>query len=343
MPRAAGAGAKGRPGRRGVERMAEASAKIPVIEVLPPDISPYREGNTGIEYATTLDSGNPGPHVMINALTHGNELCGAHTLCFLFEQQVRPRRGKLTLSFANVEAFSNFDSSLPYASRYVDEDFNRLWSDEVLDGPGQSRELERARAMRPLVAQADYLLDLHSMHFPAPALLIAGLQERSLALARAMGYPAYVVLDEGHKAGKRMRDYNEFAHPAGDKSAMLVECGQHWERSSVEVARATTLFFLRHLDMLDPQFITDHLPSVAEGEQTVIEISDPVTIASEDFRFVEDYCGFEIIERAGSLIAHDGDREIRTPYDDCVLVMPTATDRAKAGQTAVRLGRIVAC
>ena len=323
--------------------MAGASAYKPVIEVLPPDISPYRQGNTGIEYATTLDGGNPGPHVMINALTHGNEFCGAHALCFLFEQRVRPLRGKLTLSFANVEAFSNFDSSLPYASRYVDEDFNRLWSDEVLDGPRRSRELERARAMRPLVAQADYLLDLHSMHFPAPALLIAGLQERSLALARAMGYPSYIVLDEGHEAGKRMRDYNEFGDPAGGKSAMLVECGQHWASSSVEVARAAALHFLRHLDVLDPRFIADHLPSVAGGKQTVIEISDRVTIASEEFRFVEDYRGFEIIERAGSLIAHDGGREIRTPYDDCVLVMPTATGRASAGQTAVRLGRIVPC
>ena len=47
----------------------------PALEVLPRDISAYREGNTGIDYVHRFDSGQPGPHVLINALTHGNELC----------------------------------------------------------------------------------------------------------------------------------------------------------------------------------------------------------------------------------------------------------------------------
>ncbi len=50
------------------------------IELIAPDISAYRAGNTGIDYVTTFDSGNAGPHVMISAVTHGNELCGAITL-----------------------------------------------------------------------------------------------------------------------------------------------------------------------------------------------------------------------------------------------------------------------
>ena len=46
------------------------------IELTAPDISPYRLGNVGIEFATTYNSGFAGPHVMISALVHGNELCG---------------------------------------------------------------------------------------------------------------------------------------------------------------------------------------------------------------------------------------------------------------------------
>ena len=42
------------------------------VEIAQPDISPYGKGNTGIEYATTIDSGEPGPHVMLTALAHGN-------------------------------------------------------------------------------------------------------------------------------------------------------------------------------------------------------------------------------------------------------------------------------
>jgi len=42
-----------------------------------PDIAAYRRGNTGVDYVHTFDSGVPGPHVLVNALTHGNEICGA--------------------------------------------------------------------------------------------------------------------------------------------------------------------------------------------------------------------------------------------------------------------------
>jgi hypothetical protein len=49
--------------------------------------------------------------------------------------------------------------------------------------------------------------------------------------------------------------------------------------------------------------------------------------------------GLGVIAEAGTLLAHDGDAEVRTPYDDSVLVMPTR--RPKKGETAVRIGRYV--
>ena len=120
----------------------------PALELLPIDIEAYRNGNTGIDYIHRFNSGQPGPNVLINALTHGNEVCGAHALAVLFENDIRPQRGSLTLSFANVAAYQSFDADNPGASRFVDEDFNRLWSDEILDGPRQSVELTRARESR---------------------------------------------------------------------------------------------------------------------------------------------------------------------------------------------------
>ena len=50
------------------------------IEVEFPDISRHEQSASGIAYVHTFDSGAPGPHVMINALTHGNEVCGAITV-----------------------------------------------------------------------------------------------------------------------------------------------------------------------------------------------------------------------------------------------------------------------
>ena len=211
------------------------------IELKPPDITAYRSGNTGIDFVTTFDSGKSGPHVLVNALTHGNELCGAIALDFLFRQGVRPVRGKLTLCFANVAAYQCFDASRPGASRFVDEDFNRVWSPQVLDGPRNSVELTRARALRPLYDTVDLLLDLHSMQHATPPLVLCGMTERGRRLAQAVRVPKWIVSDSGHASGRRLLDYAGFADADSAKTALLAECGQHWEQAAADPWRSRSL------------------------------------------------------------------------------------------------------
>ena len=114
------------------------------VDLSAPDISAYRNGNTGIDFVTTLNSGVPGPHVMINAVTHGNEICGAIALDHLYRHGIQPTRGTLTLAFVNHAAFHNFDPASPRFSRFVDQDINRVWAEDILDGPENSSELRRA-------------------------------------------------------------------------------------------------------------------------------------------------------------------------------------------------------
>jgi predicted deacylase len=308
------------------------------IELKPPDITAYRSGNTGIDFVTTFDSGKSGPHVLVNALTHGNELCGAIALDFLFRQGVRPVRGKLTLCFANVAAYQCFDANRPGASRFVDEDFNRVWSFQVLDGPRNSVELTRARALRPLYDTTDLLLDLHSMQHATPPLVLCGMTGRGRRLAQAVRVPKWIVSDSGHASGRRLLDYAGFADPGSTKTALLAECGQHWESDAASVAIEITLRFLLTVGVIDPEFAAPHLSS-EPPEQKVIEITDAVTMKGSNLVYEADYVGMEIIERQGTLIACDDSTEIRTPYDNCVLIMPSR--RLRRGQTAVRLGRIV--
>ena len=145
------------------------------IEVDFPSLDDYAGGNAGIPYAWTFDSGQPGPHTMINALTHGNEVCGAIAVKAMLDAGLRPRRGRLTLSFANVEAYRRFDPAAPDASRFVDQDLNRVWTPAILDDTSRdSCELRRARALRPLIDSVDQLLDLHSMHERCAPLTVCG-------------------------------------------------------------------------------------------------------------------------------------------------------------------------
>lgn len=309
------------------------------VELSPPDIARHKNGNVGIPWVHSFDSGRRGPHVMITAMVHGNELCGAIVLDELLRDGPRLMAGRLTLAFVNVAAYQRFDPAQPTASRFVDEDFNRLWSPSVLDGPRASIELVRARALRPLVGTVDLLLDIHSMQHRTPPLMMAGPWPKGRALARRVGAPALVVSDAGHAAGTRLRDYAQFGDPADPRAALLVECGQHWDVASAAVAREVTWRFLLASGIVEPVVARTALPPTLPPAQRFIEVTEAVTITADHFTFAGPFVGMETLGPAGTLIGHDGDRPVVTPYDDCVLIMPSR--RLRQGQTAVRLGRFV--
>ena len=311
------------------------------IELTPPDISSYEAGNTGTPYVTTFDSGKPGPHVLVQALTHGNELCGAIALDYLFREGVRPVAGRLTFAFANIEAFASWDTSNPNRSRYVDEDFNRVWSDETLKGTRNSTELRRARELLKFVDAADFVLDIHSMSEPCAPIMVCGATgqggEKSAAFARKMKVPQNLLIDTGHPAGLRMIERGPFGDPHAPQTALLIECGQHWERSSVDVAIDTTLRFLQTTGVVDAAFVEPRL-RIQPTAQTTINVTQAVVAKSLSFRFACTVTGLQVIAKAGEPIAYDGDEVIVAPYDHTVLVMPS-TAHLKVGTTMVRLGR----
>jgi predicted deacylase len=305
---------------------------------VPPHIAPWRRGNTGVDYVHVMDSGKPGPDVMVQALTHGNEFCGAIALEYLLREKPPLHQGRLTLAFANVAAYARFDPADPDRSRFIDEDYNRVWADEVLAGARDSAELRRARELRPFVDAADYLLDLHSMHEPCRPIMVCGKSEKSAAFARRVGVPADLLLDTGHPAGLRMIERGGFGDPASPRTAVLIECGQHWERSAAEVAVDTALRFLRTTGVVDGAWAAPRLRLQPPAAQRLVRVTEPVVAKTMNFRFARPWSGLEIVPRAGTLVAADGDVEWRTPYDDCVMVMPSMA-QLKPGTTMVRLGR----
>jgi len=300
------------------------------IEIDPPDIERYRHGNAGVDFVHVLDSGKPGPSVMIQALTHGNEFCGAIAVKKILDDKPAISEGKLTLAFANVAAFARFDRDDPDRARYIDEDYNRVWGDDVLLGTRDSAELRRARELRPFVDAADLLLDLHSMHEPCRPIMVCAKSEKSVALARRMGAPADLLLDTGHPAGLRMMERGAFSDLASPRTAVLIECGQHWAKSSVEVAIDTCFRFLSVTGLLERSF--------SFVNQKVIRVTEPVVAKTMSFRFASPWKGLEVVKKAGSLVATDDGKEWRTPYDDCIMVMPSVR-HLKTGTTMVRLGR----
>lgn len=304
----------------------------PVFEVLPRDLSAYRKGNTGIDYVHRFESGKPGPHVLINALTHGNEICGMTAATHLLDTGVRPRIGTLTISFANVEAYESFDPARPFDSRQLEHNLNRIWSAEALEGAIDSPEHRRARLLRPVVATADHILDIHSTSQDVEPFWVYPAFSRNAEVAMAIGRPAvHLVMPDGLGSGIPLIQHGQHGLPEGRAgAAMVVECGQHFLRSASDLAVAVSQDFLAHFGLIEAR------PAAAAQPQRRYQLLQTCMVKTPEFRFVRPVVGFEVFAK-GELIATDGDEEIRALCDDCTILMPTRLPIV--GREAVYLSR----
>ena len=154
-----------------------------------------------------------------------------------------------------------------------------------------------------------------------------------------MGTPALVVADHGHKNGARLIDHLAFTGQSAGRTAVLVEGGPHWSPITVDCLRASVAALLRLTSLAAPD--DPRLPPEDPQPRPaprIAQVTTAITVVTHDFHFTEPYRGGTVIPWRDTLIARDGNREIRTEYDDCLLVMPSA--RPTRGHTAVRLARL---
>lgn len=309
------------------------------VEIARCDLAPYRSSGSGVDYVHQFDSALPGYHVMVNALTHGNEWCGMQVVKRLLDGGLRPRAGRLTLSFANVQAYDS-EGSDGAGARFLERDFNRLWHDDLLAADTQSSEARRARVMRPIVQGVDRLLDLHSTWHALQPFFVLSKLPRVRALADRLALPPrQLFLPDVWHEGYHLIDYGDFRRPDGDAIGLIAECGQHFARSSVETAWRITVRFLHISGVIDAGQAQDLCPGLAPAASLErYDIAVPVIARTDALRLTCSYAGFVPFAR-GEVAAMDGDEPVRAPFDGAVLLAPRPEPRA--GEQAFSWGRVV--
>jgi succinylglutamate desuccinylase len=310
--------------------------------LLKPDITQLRRGNTDVEGVWLFNSNRRGPFTAITCLIHGNEICGPWAIKELLESiqanKFILKHGKLCLIMCNLDAFDTFNPADLHASRFVEEDMNRVWSTEKLQN-ASSLERKRANALLPFLGQADYLLDLHSMHDPGDPLLLTGLSRRDFEFAQKLKLPGHIIVDAGHSEGVRLRDYKPEA------TALLVECGFHLAASSKVVAKQSVARFLLATDqaeisMFDESWALDEL-EISKFVSKEVAVTHAIVAKTNELKFKEDWQNMQTLPKEGQLLAVDGNTIFRTPYDNCTLIMPSLK-QLRPGVTVVRLAKNVA-
>lgn len=253
----------------------------------------------------------PGPHVGLCAMTHGNEAAGLGAFAFLLDQQwlrQHLKAGSVSLMINNLAAGAAYFASQEACRvhyRYLDRDMNRLPHD--LAPPSEVREVRRAQALQPVLQRLTHALDIHSTTSDSQPMLID--VDESPAI---VGLPGFDI---------RIRNLIPFLHgrPIVDlcsgSERLVVECGSHQRPETFETARQAVLCLLAQWGLIDAG-----LAPAPQPPQAVYDVFQGISFPDDSYAMTHIPEPFQAIS-AGVVLATGEGPAITAPRD-CHVVMP---------------------
>lgn len=268
----------------------------------------------GVKKITGLQ---PGPKVAIVGVTHGDEPAGLAALEFLedyFTEHDYPA-GELYLVRGNLEAADR-------NQRFVDYDMNRLFWEDRPDWVDPSWvDYQRAEQLKPLLAEMDFVLDIHSTSKPSvPFALGIGRADHS----RFMKTLPVEFFSHGW-VGKVLGSMLEWFEDQGDGIGVAVECGWHGDPVTRTIAIQSVKAFLNAAGATNFEL---EMPPCEKGMDVLVyeRVGD-----AESFEYAHDYVTLDAIQ-PGELIAWEKGKEFRAPEaQDLVILFPANLESIRKG------------
>lgn len=262
-----------------------------------------------MEGLITIIGKEPGPKVVICAITHGDEIAGlkAHDFLEAHFKNHPLKKGSLHLLRGNLEAHKK-------NQRFLSHDLNRLFKNDY--GPEidqNSYDYQRAQELKPFFADTDYVLDIHSTSSPSVAFSIFPYTKEAYEDYR-LKLPVRYSSDgwESILQGTIMHWVEEH----GGES-VGIECGQHNDPKAGDIAIEAAKAFLQGLDLTEFEDFTPSQPEAHLSMRECIPVGH-----HETYRYVRPFESFDPL-KPGELIAQDESREYRAPdEEDLLIVMP---------------------
>jgi predicted deacylase len=288
-----------------------------------------------------IKGGEAGPKTVIIGGTHGDELTGINVVNKLlnFFNASFIKNDPIDRSDLNGDLYIGLGNPAAIAAGKraagAGRDLNRSFVEEEIAGKADKNDrpdLLRARELAPLLASADYLIDIHSTSSDSPPFVCFGKNsfERS-RLYRAM--PVHYILtdpddlltaDEHHKNGTT----DNFVSAHGG-TAIAYETGKEDDVSKSEQVFNTVIDLLKMTNSLK-------LPQGEKKdqvhEQTVYKIAFNIVAKDDTFTFEPNMArGWQPVASGQIIGRYANGEEERSPSDG-MLVFPKAKNKILAGK-----------
>ena len=267
----------------------------------------------------TYSAEEAGPWMLILGAVHGNEVCGTKAIQRVMEEL---DSGALKLECGRVE-FVPVANPRAHESgqRYIERNLNRYF---LPSEKPKTYEAKINNILCPMIEGCDYFIDLHSTTAGGiPFASVEGNDEAENKLAAAMG--GEVLLFGWHEAyaasGRTNPDPDEsmgttaYARRHG-ATAVLLECGQHKDPVSVEVAYKSIRNALCHVGLVED---ADKKPL----PEPLLIRTKLVVYRTEGGSFAEDWGNFSPVKAGQKLATRQDGVEITAPSDGFI-VLPNA-------------------
>lgn len=228
----------------------------------------------------------PGPNLLLLGAVHGDEKCGSraieHLASLIDQGKLNLACGSLTMiPICNPKAYEQ-------DVRFVERNLNR----HMYPKPEpKAYEDYLDPLICPSLAQADYLLDLHSFASQGgPFVFLSGRDDDETAFARALGVKffihgwreAYQTVDtRPDTEAQRLEAMGTttYARAKNDAKAITLECGHHYNADAADIGFVAALRAMLWLNLLDDKTLPDSMPGLATQDASTItrEMLVPLT------------------------------------------------------------------
>ena len=271
----------------------------------------------------------PGSRLLVFGAVHGNEPCGPAAIRRLIANiengTLSLKRGSVRfVPIANPDAYRE-------KKRLLEKNLNRVFRKTANPASYEERLANELTAL--MDRNSDVFLDVHSSSAPGPVnVFIDYPTPENKALASALGAD-YVLLDwpkvyENNPYGFESYCTSRYAHEIGIPG-VLIECGQHDDPKTVDVAETVILRAMAHAGLID-------FPAERFAPPRAIRMQTLEKKLHTGDRFEKEWRHLEEIP-AGTRVATRESGEALVAENDSVMILPK--HGAKAGEEWFYLGR----
>ncbi len=263
-----------------------------------------------------------GPLLICFGGIHGNELAGIKALDIVFNLLEREPVVNPTFTFTGrLVGFRGNRQALSQRLRYVAQDLNRMWRQEVIERvrqthPAQLRYEERElrelleavhREVEDYAPDTVVILDLHTTSADGGIFGIATDDPESVRIARAMHAPVITGMLAGLQG--TILHYFTSENLGVPTVALGFEAGQHEDPLSINRCIAAIINCMRTIGCVDADDVENRhdelLITYAKGLPKVAKLLHVHRIRPEDeFRMAPNYRNFQPV-REGEILAYD--------------------------------------